>query len=72
MPRVDAAGRARKFIELKSPAAAGAQQEALQQRLMRLERLARDIEDELADEELSDEQKLQNIGERLASVMDGR
>ncbi len=71
MPRVDAAGRARKFIELKSRAAAGAQ-DALQQRLMRLERLARDIEDELADEDLSDEQKLQSIGERLASVMDGR
>jgi uncharacterized protein YicC (UPF0701 family) len=70
MARVDA-GRVRKFIELKSRAGTSAQ-EALQQRLTRLERLASDIEDELADHELSDEQKLQNIGERVASVMDGR
>ncbi len=71
MARVDAAGRLRKFIEPKSRAGTSAQ-EALQQRLLRLERLLSAIEDELADGELSDEQKLQNIGERVASLMDGR
>jgi uncharacterized protein YicC (UPF0701 family) len=70
MSRVDAAGRVRKFIELKSEAGTTAQ-EAMQQRLVRLERLASDIEDELADLVLSDEQKLQNIGERVAGVTDG-
>ena len=42
------------------------------ERLAVLERLVRAIEDELVDDELDDEQRLQNIGERLASVMDGR
>ncbi len=45
---------------------------ALQQRLMKLERLVLAIEDELSDDELDDDQKLQNIGERLANVTDGR
>ncbi len=45
---------------------------ALQQRLMRLERLVLAIEDELSDDQLDDDQKLQNIGERLANVTDGR
>ncbi len=45
---------------------------ALQQRLMVLERLVIAIEDELSDEQLHDEQKLQNIGERLANATDGR
>ncbi len=36
-----------------------------------LERLVRAIEDELTDDELTDEQRLQNIGERLAAVLDG-
>ena len=40
---------------------------ALQLRLMQLERLVTAIEDEL-----SDDQKLQNIGERVANVTDGR
>lgn len=43
---------------------------ALQRRLMQLERLVLAIEDELSDDELSDEQKLQNIGERVAAVTD--
>ncbi len=37
-------------------------------RLLDLERLVAAIEDELSDDELSDEQKLQNIGERVAQV----
>ncbi|MHC5114022.1 MAG: hypothetical protein ACYTGP_06290 [Planctomycetota bacterium] len=41
-------------------------------RLATLERLVRRIEDDLSDQELTDEQKLQNIGERVAGVMDGR
>ncbi len=45
---------------------------ALQQRLIVLERLVLAIEDELSDEQLDDEQKLQNIGERVANVSDGR
>ncbi|MCP3905872.1 MAG: hypothetical protein GY715_19790 [Planctomycetes bacterium] len=40
--------------------------------LATLKRLVRRIEDELSDPELTDEQKLQNIGERVAGVMDGR
>ena len=40
--------------------------------LAHLQRLIRAIEDELTDEEIDDEQKLQNIGERVAGVMDGR
>ena len=71
MARVDAAGRAEKLIEPKSAGAAGAP-DALLKRLQRLERLIIAIEDELADGQLSDEQKLQNIGERVASVTDGR
>lgn len=42
--------------------------EALQKRVARLERLVARIEDELSDDELTDEQKLQNIGERVAAV----
>ena len=45
---------------------------ALQQRLMMLERLVLAIEDELSDDQLDDDQKLQNIGERVANVTDGR
>ncbi len=37
-------------------------------RLLDLERLIAAIEDELSDDELDDDQKLQNIGERLASL----
>ena len=36
------------------------------------EKLVRAIEDELSDEELSDEQKLLNIAERVGQFMDGR
>ncbi len=43
-----------------------------EKRLAVLEKLIRAIEDELADDGLDDEQKLQNIGERVAQVMDGR
>ena len=39
-------------------------------RLAQLERLVGAIEDELSDDELGDEQKLQNIGERVAQAMD--
>ncbi len=41
-------------------------------RLRALEKLVRAIEDELSNDQLDDEQKLQNIGERVAGVMDGR
>ena len=40
--------------------------------LMSLERLVLAIEDALSDDQIDDEQKLQNIGERVASVTDGR
>ncbi len=43
---------------------------ALHKRLAQLERLVGAIEDELSDDELGDEQKLQNIGERVAQAMD--
>ena len=43
---------------------------SVKKRLLVLERLVRAIEDELSDDETTDEQKLQNIGERVASVMD--
>ena len=46
--------------------------QALQQRLLVLERLVLAIEGELSDDHLDDEQKLQNIGERLANATDGR
>ena len=46
--------------------------QALQTRVDGLEHLVRAIEDELSDDEIDDEQKLQNIGERVAQVMDGR
>ncbi len=39
---------------------------------MMLERLVLAIEDELSDDQLDDDQKLQNIGERVANVNDGR
>ena len=45
---------------------------ALQLRLMQLERFVIAIEDELSDDQLDDDQKLQNIGERVANVTDGR
>ena len=62
-------GRTHKVVELKGGTGA---QDALHKRLLRLERLVCAIEEELADEQTSDEQKLQNIGERVASVTDGR
>jgi hypothetical protein len=46
--------------------------DAKEQRLLVLERLVLALEDELSDEELTDEQKLQNIGERLAQYADDR
>ena len=45
---------------------------AQHKRLGALEKLVAAIEDELSDDELTDEQKLQNIGERVAQLMDGR
>ncbi len=45
---------------------------AAHRRLLDLERLVAAIEDELSDSELDDEQTLQNIGERVAQVNDGR
>ncbi len=44
---------------------------SLQQRVTALEALVRAIEDELSDDALSDELKLQHIGERVAGLMDG-
>ena len=44
--------------------------EVLLKRLHVMERLIRAIENELSDEEIDDEQRLQNIGERVAGVMD--
>ena len=46
--------------------------EMLLKRLHVMEQLVRTIESELADDELDDDQKLQNVGERVAGVMDGR
>ena len=57
---------------LVEPAPDRALSPARQLRLMQLERLVIAIEDELSDEQLDDEQKLQNIGERLANATDGR
>jgi len=57
---------------LVEPAPDRALSPALQLRLMQLERLVSAIEDELSDEQIDDEQKLQNIGERVANAMDGR
>ncbi|MHC4992227.1 MAG: hypothetical protein ACYTGC_14740 [Planctomycetota bacterium] len=57
------------------PAAPVATHEAVIDMLRRidaLERLIRRIEDELSDEEIDDEQKLQNIGERVAKFIDGQ
>ncbi|MHC4947199.1 MAG: hypothetical protein ACYTG1_02900 [Planctomycetota bacterium] len=45
--------------------------EELDRRLDALERLVHAIEDELSDDSIDDEQKLQNIGERVASFTDG-
>ena len=42
--------------------------EAVLRRLDRLERLVHAVEEELGDDEIDDEQRLQNIGERLAGV----
>jgi hypothetical protein len=44
----------------------------LLKRLRVMEQLIRAVENELADDELDDEQKLQNIGERVAGFVDGR
>ena len=41
---------------------------AAHRRLLDLERLVAAIEDELSDDELDDEQKLQNIRERVAGL----
>ena len=57
---------------LVEPAPDRAASPALQRRLIQLERLVIAIEDELSDEQIDDEQKLQNIGERVANAMDGR
>ena len=44
----------------------------LQKHLAGHEKLVRAIEDELSDDELSDEQKLLHIAERVGQFMDGR
>lgn len=44
---------------------------ALARRVDELERLITAIEDELSDAELSDELRLQHIGERVAHARDG-
>lgn len=49
----------------------GVVSDRFKKRLLALERLVAALEDELSDEALSDEQKLQNIGERVAGVTDG-
>ncbi len=46
--------------------------QVLLKRLRVMEQLIRTVEDELADEALDGEQKLQNIGERVAAFLDGR
>ena len=45
--------------------------EALSNRHQAMEKLIRAIEDELSDDELDDELRLQNIGERVAQFTDG-
>ena len=52
-------------------AAGDAKADRFRKRLLALERLVVALEEELCDESLSDEQKLQNIGERLAGATDG-
>jgi hypothetical protein len=69
MARVQARADDARLIEAKTEPAHVAPFRA---RLGILEKLVCAIEDELCDEALSDEQKLQNIGERVAAVMDGR
>ncbi len=49
-----------------------AKADRFKKRLLALERLVAALEDELSDESLSDERKLQNIGERVAGVTDGK
>jgi hypothetical protein len=44
----------------------------LERRVLALERLIVAIEAELCDDAISDQHKLENIGERVASAMDGR
>ena len=68
MARVSTAQKRNRIIE---PAAGGPLVDALRQRVAQLEKLIRAIEDELSDDELDDEQKLQNIGERVAQATDG-
>ena len=58
----------RKAKTLVEPAPRRPLSPAAHRRLLDLERLVAAIEDELSDDELSDEQKLQNIGERVAQV----
>ena len=69
MARTESAGQTHRIVEPKTETL---REEALQTRLRALEQLIRAIEDELSDSELDDEQKLQNIGERVAQFMDGR
>ena len=69
MPQPDSLQKPHSFVEGMPERALAP---ALQQRLMSLERLVLAIEDALSDDQIDDEQKLQNIGERVASVTDGR
>ncbi len=65
---LDAAGT----LDRERQSADHAMIEMLLKRLHVMEQLVRTIESELADDELDDDQKLQNVGERVAGVMDGR
>ena len=65
---LDAAGT----LEHERQSADHAMIEMLLKRLHVMEQLVRTLESELADDELDDDQKLQNVGERVAGVMDGR
>ena len=69
MPHLETPGRPAQILEPKGPWPAPPHPT---KRLRALEKLVRAIEDELSNDELDDEQKLQNIGERIAGVMDGR
>ncbi len=68
MTQVGTPGKSQRLVE---PAPGQPLEEPLLKRLLALEKLVRAIEDELSDGELDDEQKLQNIGERVAQLMDG-
>ncbi len=69
LARLPTRARNARLSEAKTEPARGA---PLRTRLRILEKLVGTIEDELSDGALSDDQKLQNIGERVAAVMDGR